>query len=455
MVLLFEWLFYIYLQEVPLKTLTKNIIGNRRLTEKLPENVLLYNAEIFGHKDKTAILLKNGIVEKIEKTAPKNFDGEKIDLAGKTIIPGGVDLHSIFREPGREDVETLKTGSLAAARGGFTQICMMPSTNPPVDSQEKVEYIKDKTENYLVKINVIGALTKNCEGKSIAPFAELAEEGAVAFSDYDKHIKSPSLMRTALSYLKMLERPVVVKPADSDLNELGQMHEGYESMRLGFYGMPSIAEEIVVSRDLQIAKYENARIHFTNISTKGSVERIRLAKSKGVNVTCDVAVHNLIQNDTIMETFDTNLKLNPPLRSQDHIDALIEGLKDGTIDAISSAHSPHSWEEKEAEFIYAPYGAVSLETMVPLLLDKFVHTNIFSLEDIVKFVATNPAKIFNLENTWIEEGKNAALAILDLHQEYKIDINNFASKSQNSPYNGWKVKGKIFGTISNNKKYFL
>ena len=439
-----------------MKTLSKNIVGKRQLPELLSENVLLENASIHGHADAKYIHIEHGTIKSISTSAPSNFSGDKIDLAGKTIIPGGVDLHAVFREPGREDVETLKTGTLAAARGGFTQVCMMPSTTPPVDTVEIVKFISKKTEDYIVKLNVIGALTKGREGKSIAPFAELAEEGAVAFSDGRSHIEKASLMQTALTYVKMLDLPIIVKPSDTDLNSDGKamVHEGYESMRLGFYGMPTIAEEVVVSRDLMVTEYENARIHFTNISTKGSVELIRQAKAKGVNVTCDVAVHNLLQTDKVIETFDTNIKLDPPLRSQDHIDALIEGLNDGTIDAITSAHVPHSWEEKEAEFLYAPYGAVSLETMIPLLLDKFVHTNVFTLDKLVELVSTNPAKIFNLNQNTIETGKPASFAILDLNKEYTIDKSKFDSKSQNTPYHNWIVKGEIAGVISNNKKFF-
>lgn len=437
-----------------MKTLSKNIIGSRRLPEALPHSFLLENITVVGMPNISAIEIEHGLIKSLHTSSPANFSGERKDLSGKTIVPGAIDLHAVFREPGREDVETLKTGSLAAANGGFTQVCIMPSTNPPIDSVEMVEFIKDKTETYLTKINVIGALTKGREGKTIAPFAELAEQGAVAFSDGRKHIEKSSLMSTALEYIKMLDVPVVVKPADADLNDKGQMHEGYESMRLGFYGMPSIAEETVVSRDLHVTEYVNGRIHFTNISTKGSVELIRLAKARGVNVTCDVAVHNLLQTDKVLETFDTNLKLDPPLRSQDHLDALIAGLQDGTIDAISSAHVPHSWEEKEAEFIYAPFGAVSLDTMIPLLLDKYVNTGVFTLEKLMELISINPAKVFDLEENTIAEGKPVSIAILDLEKEHTINKDKFGSKSQNSPYHGWNLKGDVIGTISNNKMYF-
>lgn len=437
-----------------MKTLTKNIIGNRRRAIALEEKALFTGAEIYNRKGRWNILVEDGFITKLSDKNIAASDAANYDLSGKTVITGAVDLHTVIREPGREDVETLETAALAAANGGFVQVCMMPSTTPPLDSAEIVQFVQKTTDRFLTKINVIGALTKGREGKSIAAFAELAEEGAIAFSDGRSHVSSTALMHTALTYVKMLDKPIIVKPADAELNDKGQMHEGFESTRLGFHGMPSIAEEIVVSRDLHIAEYVEGRIHFTNISTKGSVELIRAAKARGVKVTCDVAVHNLLHTDSEMQSFNTNFKLDPPLRTQDHIDALIAGLIDGTIDAISSTHLPHSWEEKEAEFIYAPFGAVSLETMLPLLLDRFVKTGIFSLEKMVEFVSSRPAQIFKLEEPKLEENAPAAFTVLDLNEEHTINKNLFLSKANNSPYDGFKLKGNVIATIANGQKYF-
>lgn len=420
----------------------------------LEDKAVFTGAEIYNRKGTWNILVENGTITQVSDKPIAAGDAASYDLAGKTLIAGAVDLHTVIREPGREDVETLETAALAAANGGFVQVCMMPSTTPPLDSAEIVQFVQQKAAHFLTKINVIGALTKNREGKSIAAFAELAEEGAIAFSDGRSHVSSTALMHTALTYVKMLDVPVIVKPADAELNDKGQMHEDFESTRLGFHGMPSIAEEIVVSRDLQIAEYVEGRIHFTNISTKGSVELIRAAKARGVNVTCDVAIHNLLNTDEVMSTFNTNYKLDPPLRTQEHLDALIAGLNDGTIDAISSAHVPHSWEEKEAEFIYAPFGAISLETMIPLLLDRFVKTGIFSLEKMVELISSQPAAIFGLNAPKIEDGAPAAFTVLDLNEEHTVNKDLFLSKANNSPYHGETLTGSVVGTIANGQKYF-
>lgn len=437
-----------------MKILTKNIVGNRRRTIQLEEKALFNNVRIHNQKNDVFIETENGIIKKIHATKPTSFKGAEYDLSGKVVIPGAIDLHSIFREPGREDVETLETGSLAAANGGFTQVCILPSTEPPIDSLEMIEYVKGKTRTYLVDIHVFGALTKERKGLSIAPFAELAEEGAIGFTDGRQHVKSSKIMHIALTYLKMLNLPLVVKASDSDLTEKGQMHEGFMSTKLGFIGMPSIAEETIIGRDLKITEYVDGRIHFTNISTKRSVELLREAKARGIKATCDVAIHNLLNTDEALTTFDTNLKLDPPLREQSDLDALIEGLKDGTIDAISSSHTPHSWEEKEAEYIYAPFGAVSLETMIPLILDRFVNKGLFTLDEVVRFIHDNPAKIFNLKASLFEEGQAANFTILDLNQEYTIDKTQFLSKSNNTPYDGLQLKGNVVGVINNNRKYF-
>ena len=436
-----------------MRTLTKNIIGNRRLPIKLENETLLKNVTIHGQKGVQNILIKNGIIEKITGSDLSLKSGETFDLSGKLCIPGAIDTHAVFREPGREDVETLGTGALAAANGGYTQVCIMPSTSPPIDSIEMVQFIKEKTADYLVDVNVIATLSKGREGGSISSFAELAEEGAIGFTDGSHHVKSAKLMEIALDYCRMLDLPIIVKPSDVDLKENGQMHEGDVSTILGFYGIPSIAEETIISRDLQICEYVGGKIHFTNISTKKSVELIRQAKKNGIQVTCDVAIHNLVNTDEAIYSFNTDLKLDPPLRSQDHIDALIKGLNDGTIDIITSTHVPHSWEEKEAEFIYAPFGATSLETCIPLILDRLVSKKLISIDKMVELLCVNPATIFKLKQNKISAGEAVSITVLDLNQKNTVSEKQFLSKSTNSPYLGWELMGCVFGTFHNGQKF--
>lgn len=435
-----------------MNTLTRNVVGNRLRSQLLATDTLLSNVRIHGHEGHF-LRIVDGTIRSISTVRPSDFNGDELTFEGAVIVPGAIDLHTSIREPGREDIETLETAALAAANGGFVQITMLPDDSPKLDSAEIVQHITQRATQFLTQINVVGALTIGREGRSIAPFAELAEEGAVAFSDGRTHIRSATLMHTALTYIKMLQRPVIVKAADSDLNDGGQMHEGFQSTRLGFNGMPTIAEEIIISRDLMIAEYVGGRIHFATISSSGSVELIRQAKAKGVNVTCDVAVHNLIYTDKVMERFDTNFKLDPPLRSAEHRDALIEGLKDGTIDAISSAHEPRTWEDKEAEFLYAPFGAVSLETMIPLLLDRFIHTGIFSINELIKWISTNPSTILNQSEPIIAEGQPASITIIEPDTEYTVDKQLFLSKSNNTPYHGETLKGFVRGTISNGMRF--
>ena len=424
------------------------------LNPKKYEHILFTNIKIMDSKRVQHLEINNNKIIAIHDSMPST-KAELLDLNGAIALPGLIDCHCIIKEPGREDVESMDSGFNAATKGGFTQILLMPNNATPIDTAEMLAYIKNSCQDSIITCHPIGALTKERKGKSIAPFAELANGGAIAFSDGDANIESSSLMQTAFIYTAMLNKKIIVQAADKNLNEKGQMHEGLISTRLGFVGMPSLAEEIIIARDLLISKNCNAPVHFTQISSKESVNLIAQAKKAGQNVSCDVAIHNLIFTEIDIETFNTNFKLNPPLRSKSDRQALINGLKDGTIDCISSAHHPQAWEDKEAEFIYSPFGAISLETCIPVFIDTFINTKIFNIGDMIKFFHQNPAKIFNLKQNNLDLGEEANITFINTNKKEKISKNYFLSKSTNSPYLNRQVTGKVELIINNGKLFKL
>ncbi|MBM4176767.1 MAG: dihydroorotase [Ignavibacteria bacterium] len=416
--------------------------------------VLLQNAQIIDPQvklNRTAdILLEDGIITKIDESISIKAD-HVLDLKDKIISPGFADVHVHLREPGREDEETIETGSSAAAAGGFTGICCMPNTEPAIDSAEVVTFIKEKAKGLLVDVYPIGAVTKKREGKELAFLGEMAEAGVVGFSDDGVAVSTSHLLKYAFEYSSMFNLPIVEHCEDSSLTVDGVMNEGFNSTKFGLPPHPSLAEDLIALRDIAVLDYSGGRLHIAHISTKGAVEILRQAKKRGLKVTGEAAPHHFTLTDDAVQTYDTNTKVNPPLRSQEDVDAISEGLKDGTIDCIACDHAPHSIEEKEWEYIYSPFGMIGLETSVGLTLTKLYHTKILSLEDIVMKMSINPREIFNLAKAKIEVGENANLTILDANQNWTVDRFNLKSKSINTPFHGWELKGRAIGVINNKK----
>ena len=336
------------------------------------KDVNLYNPHQNIDEKNTSVLLIDGIISEIGNINLKDADAEVYDLKDKIIVPGFFDMHVHLREPGREDEETVITGCNAAASGGFTGIACMPNTKPAIDSAEIINFIKKQAKDHLVNVYSIAAATLGREGEVLSPIAELFEAGAVGFSDDGVAIKSASILRKVLEYSQMYDLPVIEHCEDATLAG-GAMNEGINSTMLGLPPIPSVAEDLIVSRDIQLAEYSGGKIHIAHISTKNAVQLVREAKSNGIKVTAEVTPHHFSLTDKSVKTYDTNYKMNPPLRTQEDVDAIFEGLKDGSIDCIASDHAPHSIEEKEEAFQYAPNGILGLETMIGITLSELFH----------------------------------------------------------------------------------
>ncbi len=433
--------------------LTKNVIHSRKGFQPLPENLLLKMARVIDPIQKfdkiTDIHVRKGKIQNIGTVDAKEFKGDIIDCNNKIISPGWLDMHVHLREPGYEGKETIASGSLAAANGGFTAVCCMPNTSPATDSQEIIQYIKDRSKGFLVNVYPVAAITKKREGKELCEILELVEQGAVAISDDGAPVMSAEIMRRALEYSKMVDIPVIGHEEDLTMTEGGDMHEGFISTCLGLHGMPSVAEEIMIARDIMLAEYTGGRFHVAHISTAPSVELVRQAKTKGIPVTAEVTPHHFTLIDEMVRTFDTNTKMSPPLRTEVDRQALLEGLADGTIDVIASDHAPHSFEEKEAEYIHAPFGIVGLETAMGLTLSQVYHQKILDLSAIIEKFAVRPYQILKLEPPGIKKNTTANLTIFDPVQEWKVQPVKFLSKSSNTPFVDWSLKGKPFAVINN------
>jgi len=373
-----------------------------------------------------------------------------INAKGCAVIPGVIDIHTHLREPGHEEEETIASGTNAAVHGGVTSVFCMANTHPVIDNETAVEFILLKARNE-GKVNVfpIGAVTKGSLGEELSEIGELKHAGVVAISDDGNPVMSALVMRRALEYAKMFSLPVISHCEDKTLTREGIMNEGYVSTLLGLRGIPKESEEIMVGRDIILAGLTGGHVHIAHVSTKGSVELIRDAKRNGIKVTAETCPHYFILTDECVKSFDSNTKMKPPLRTKEDIAAIISGLKDGTIDIIASDHAPHTEEEKNKEYELAPFGIIGLETLVPLTITYLLKKNLLTLPQIVEKLCTNPGKLFNINRGTLKEGSIADITIIDTNTEKTIT--KFYSKSRNTPFLNWKLKGIPKYTIVNGK----
>lgn len=405
-------------------------------------------------QQKSDLLIEDGVIKKIGGLKEEDFKTSKVfDFENKYCVPGMLDMHVHLREPGREDEETVETGCNAAAAGGFTSVACMPNTSPDIDSAEVVRFIKEKAKKHLVEVYPVAAASLGRKGEALAPMYELFEAGAVAFSDDGIAIKTAHVLRHAMEYSKMFDAPIIEHCEDDSLAD-GAMNESTTSTLLGLPAIPTVAEDLIVIRDIIMAEYTGARVHIAHISSKNAVELVRQAKKKGIKVTAEVAPHHFSLSDEMVKTFDTNYKMNPPLRSSEDVNAMIEGLADGTIDCIASDHAPHSIEEKEMEFIYAPNGILGLETILGISLSELVHKKRLSLSQLIEKLSINPRKVLNLPVPQIKEGEKAELTIFDPDLIWTVDVSKFKSKSKNSPFDKRLLTGKSLAVISKDKMFY-
>lgn len=405
-----------------------------------------------GTDETLDILIDKG---KFVEIKPKIQGGDQkiVDASRLVVAPGFIDMHVHLREPGQEEKETIMTGSLAAAKGGFTTIACMPNTVPVNDNRGVSEYILSEAKrNAAVHVLPVAAITRGLCGEELTDMADLKAAGAIAFSDDGNPVENSLVMRRALEYSRLLDTLIIDHSEDRNLSAGGIMHEGRYSLKLGITGIPASSEEVMVARNTILARETNAKVHIAHMSVKGAVDLLKRAKNEKVKITAEVTPHHLFLTDASLESFDTNLKVNPPLRSQEDVQALMDAVKEGWIDVFATDHAPHTPDEKDVELDEAPFGIAGLETAVPLLLDRLVNKNIISLERFVEMISTNPAKILGLENKGkISVGSDADLTILKLHQEVVVDTSQFRSKSRNNPFHGWKLKGTPIMTIVGGK----
>ena len=373
---------------------------------------------------------------------------EEIDCQGLIIAPGLIDLHVAVRDPGFEEDETTATATAAALAGGFTAIASLPDTNPPIDNSAAAEYVVLQAARARhCKVYPLGAVTRDCAGQELADLGQLSRAGAVGFSDAKSPIESAEIMRRALQYARMFDRPIFSHPVEAKLSAEGVMHEGPVSTLLGLRGIPAAAEEIIASRDVALAELTGGHVHLMSISTKHALDHIRRAKRNGLRVTCDVTPHHLSLTDACLEGYSSAYKVNPPLRSQEHVDALIAGLKDDSIDAISSDHRPWAAEKKDVELDRAPSGIVGLETLLPICVGTLVDAGHLSWLQFLGKLTIGPASILGLPGGTLQVGRPADVTMIDPALKWTIDPRQFASKSQNTPFAGREVRGRVRWTI--------
>jgi dihydroorotase len=399
------------------------------------------------------VLIEDGRIAKIGKNVKlkgarkSDLDFVIVDLKGMTVVPGLIDMHTHLRDPGFEYKETVETGSAAAAAGGFTAVACMANTQPINDNRAVTEYIIRKAKACgLVRVYPVGAISSGLKGENLAEYGDMKAAGAVALSDDGKPVMNSHLMRMALEYAGSLNLPVISHAEDADLSADGLMHEGLVSTELGLPGIPAIAEEAMIARDILLAEYTNTAIHVAHVSTKGSVNLIRDAKARGVRVTAETAPHYFTLTDDSLREYDTHLKVNPPLRAPEDVLAIKEGLRDGTIDAIASDHAPHAITEKAVEFEYALSGMIGLETSLALSL-RLVEDGWLTMPQLVQKMSSNPAKILRIPSGNLNPGAAADITVIDTACIWTADVKRFLSKGRNCPFDSWSMKGKAVMTL--------
>lgn len=399
-----------------------------------------------GIDKKCDVLIANGKIAeigRIEKPAQNVIDAED-----KLVTPGLIDIHVHFREPGDEEEETIASGSAAAVAAGFTSVVCMPNTNPVIENETDVEYIHRKARKARkTHVYTMGAMTKGLQGVELAEMGFMAEAGAVGFTDDGNGVQDPAVMLRALKYAAMFDLVVAQHCQDDGIAGKGVMNSGYYSTILGLPGLDPLAEEAMLWRDIQLIKRTNVRYHAQHISTAGAVELIRQAKKDSLPITCEVTPHHLLLTEEFCAEYDTNYKVNPPLRTTKDVEALKQAIADGLIDTLATDHAPHLQSEKELEFLTAPFGIASLECALALYVKALIESGVLDWPGLIRLMTENPAKIIGVDKGTLSKGKQADVTIIDPEAEYEIDVNTFRSKSRNCPYHGWKVKGKVEKTI--------
>ena len=393
------------------------------------------------------LLVEDGVIKEVAAEIKAAAD-EVYDADGLIVAPGLVDVHTHLREPGLEAKEDIVTGTMAAAAGGVTTIACMPNTKPVIDNSIIVSGIKERAarEGY-VNVEVIGAISKGEEGKELAEMIDMSEKGAMAFSDDGHFVNSPRLFTLAAKYIGAFDKVLISHAIEPELGHEGYMHEGAVSARIGVPGVPAISEDIAVARDCIIAEYTGAHVHICHVASKGAIDIIRQAKKRGVNVTSEVTVHHLTLTDEACADYNSATRVNPPLRSADHVQAMREAVLDGTVDAIVTDHSPHAPEEKDVEFRYAPNGFCGLETSLAVMLTDLYHTHVFDLNTIISKMSCEPAKLFKLAGGTLKEGSVADITIMDLNKEWTVDSSKFYTRGKFTPYEGKACTGKAVATM--------
>ncbi|MDR4480777.1 MAG: dihydroorotase [Nitrospira sp.] len=400
------------------------------------------------------VLIQDGEIAAIGQGLAAPAGATVIQAAGRLVLPGFVDLHVHFREPGFEYKETIQSGTAAAVAGGYTTVCAMPNTNPVNDNQAITEFMLDRAKAAgNAHLYPIGAITKKSEGKELAEIGDLRRAGCVAISDDGKPVMNSLVMRRAMEYARAFDVPVVDHCEDLHLSEGGCMNEGLVSTELGLPGIPSAAEDVMVARNVSLAELTGARLHLAHISTAGSVRMVREAKARGLKVTAEACPHHFTLTEELARGYNTHAKMNPPLRTEQDVQAIKEGLRDGTIDVIATDHAPHASQEKQQEFTEAPFGIVGLETALSLTL-TLVEEGVLTLESAVDKLSTAPAKAFSLNAGTLAVGAPADVAIVDPDRQWEVDPARFRSKSRNTPFAGWKVKGRVTTTIVSGRVVF-
>lgn len=424
------------------------------------KNVLVKSGRVIdpekGKEFISDIYIKDGILAEIgENIKAKGKELTEIDAKGCIVCPGFVDMHVHLRDPGFEDEETIETGTLAAVKGGITTVACMPNTSPPIDSESMVKYILEKSEDAACRVLPVAAMTRGLKGTDITDMGLLAEAGAVGFSDDGRCVGDSRLMYEVMRYSTQFGLPLVLHEEDYSVSRGGLVNEGRYSSMLGLDGISSLSDDVIIARDIILAGRSMAKIHITHVSTRGGVEMIKKAREGGLDITCDVTPHHLFFNDSYLASFNTNLKLKPPIRSEEDRLALIEGIKGGVIDAIASDHAPHLDTEKNTTFRLAEFGTIGLETLFSASFSKLCREEKISLPGFISLITTSPAKILGIDAGKIEVGKTANITVIDMEAEEEIKRDSFISKSRNSAFIGQKLMGKIICTISKGKLAYI